>query len=414
MKLLKDVLKEIKPTKEEEKKVLDSVNSVLKRINKNLRYAKAVLGGSGEKGTWLKGLPDMDIFVLFDYERFKNKSNKLSDILEKRLRKSFHKLIRIHGSRDYFQIKEKDFTYEIVPILDIKKPEHAKNITDMSPLHTLWVKKHKKFVDEIRLTKKFCKSADVYGAESYIQGFSGYICEILTVYYKGFLNLVRNAAKWREKVIIDIKGYYKNKDVLMELNKSKTYSPLIVIDPVQKDRNAAAALNKGKFEKFRLNCKNFLKKPSKTFFEEKKTTIEELRKKAKKNKLIIINIKVPKGKEDIVGCRLLKDLKLINKELINLDFKVKNFGWSWDKKDKAFFYFITDKKELPLEKEWAGPPLNEKEHVKVFKKKYKNIFIKKNRVYTILKRKFTKPENCVSSLIKDKTVKCKIKEVKIL
>ncbi len=83
MKLLNDVLKEIKPTKEEEKKVLDSVNSVLKRINKNLIYAKAVLGGSGEKGTWLKDPPDMDIFVLFDYKRFKDRSNELSDILEK-------------------------------------------------------------------------------------------------------------------------------------------------------------------------------------------------------------------------------------------------------------------------------------------------------------------------------------------
>ena len=47
----------------------------------------------------------------------------------------------------------------------------------------------------------------------------------------------------------------------MELNKSKQQGPLIVIDPVQKDRNAAAALNHEKFEIIKKTAKQFLKKP---------------------------------------------------------------------------------------------------------------------------------------------------------
>ena len=136
-------------------------------------------------------------------------------------------------------------------------------------MHSKWVNKHKKRVNEMKLTKQFCQAQNVYGAESYIRGFSGYICEIITVYYGSFLNLIKSAAKWNDKVVIDVQKYYKGKDVFKLVNTSKLVSPLIVIDPVQKDRNAAAALNEDKFEAFKNAAKEFLKHPSKDFFAEK-------------------------------------------------------------------------------------------------------------------------------------------------
>lgn len=158
--ILDEVRKDINPTKQEEKELMAKVKSVLDKINGKLKNARAILGGSGAKKTWLRKTHDADLFVLFDY---KSKSNELSDILEKVLKKIFPKIVRLHGSRDYFQIKEKGFIFEIIPILNIKKAEQAKNITDVSPLHAAWVKKHSKLKDDIRLTKQFCKAADVYG-----------------------------------------------------------------------------------------------------------------------------------------------------------------------------------------------------------------------------------------------------------
>ncbi|ENO12023.1 tRNA nucleotidyltransferase (CCA-adding enzyme) [Thermoplasmatales archaeon SCGC AB-539-C06] len=323
MKLLNDVLKEIKPKKQEEKEVKSKIEIFLKIVNKNLKDAKAILGGSGAKATWLTKSHDADIFVQFDYNKYKDKSNQISDILEKHLKKKFKKIDRLHGSRDYFQIKQKGFTFEIIPILKIKNAKDAINITDVSPLHADWVKKHKKYSDEIRLTKKFCKSQKIYGAESYIKGFSGYICEILTIYYKGFLNLIKAASKWKDKTIIDIEKYYKNsKDILDSLNLSKIHSPLVIIDPVQKDRNAAAAVGKEKYEKFIYACKELLKRPAIEFFKIKEISIEDLKKRAKKDKLILIEIVALKGKEDVVGSKLLKSLEFIDKELNQNDFKV--------------------------------------------------------------------------------------------
>jgi tRNA nucleotidyltransferase (CCA-adding enzyme) len=416
MELLKKVLKKVKPSKEEEKEVKDKIDNFLKRINKGLKNAKAELGGSGAKGTWLSKAHDADVFVGFNYQKYKDKSDQLSDILGKHLKKVFKKVNRLHGSRDYFQIKEKESTFEIVPILKIKRAEDAINITDVSPLHAAWVKKHKKFADDIRLTKQFCKAQGIYGAESYIKGFSGYICEILTVYYKGFLNLVKNATKWKEKVFIDVEKYYRNKkEILDKLNLAKIYSPLVIIDPVQRDRNAAAAVSHEKYNEFICVCKEFLAKASEEFFEMKEISIDEIKQRAGKDKLILLDVNALTGKTDVVGSKLLKALEFIEKELVKKEFKVYEKGWKWDKAKKALFWLIVDKKLLSETVEKQGPPLNLKEHVVNFKKQYKGkTFTKKGKVFAKVKREFRESDKLVKELIKNKYVKEKVKSIKII
>ncbi|MBW2966166.1 CCA tRNA nucleotidyltransferase [Candidatus Woesearchaeota archaeon] len=416
MELLKSVLKGIKPSKEEEREVKKKVDAFLKRINKGLRNAKAELGGSGAKETWLSKAHDADIFVAFNYNKYKDKSEQLSDILEKHLKRIIGKVSRLHGSRDYFQIKEKGFTFEVVPILKIKDAKDAKNITDVSPLHAAWVKKHKRFADEIRLTKQFCKAQGVYGAESYIKGFSGYICEILTVYYKGFMNLIKNGTKWKEKVFIDVERYYRNKkEILDKLNLAKVYSPLIIIDPVQKDRNAAAALNEEKYEQFICSCKEFLKRPTEEFFEIKEVSVDELKQRAGKDKLILLDVAALSGKEDVVGSKLLKAVEFIEKELIKKEFKVYEKGWKWDKNKKALFWSIVDKKLLSEYVEKQGPPVRLKEYVENFKKQYKGkTFVKKGKIFAKVKREFRDSSELVKELIKDKYVKEKVKSISLL
>ena len=69
-KLLSEAIKRIKPDKEYEKEILLKANKIIIKINGSLKNAKAVLGGSGAKGTWLKTF-DADIFVKFNYAKFK-------------------------------------------------------------------------------------------------------------------------------------------------------------------------------------------------------------------------------------------------------------------------------------------------------------------------------------------------------
>lgn len=374
--MLKDILKEIKPTKEENKKVNEIINEILKKIN-SISKGKAILGGSGAKETWLAGTKEMDIFVKF------KKDEDISKVLEKDLRKKF-RVVKLHGSRDYFQIKDKGYTFEVIPVLDIKKVKDAKNITDISPFHALWVRKHKTYADDIRLTKQFAKAQGVYGAESYLKGFSGYVLEILTIYYKGFNNLIRNAAKWKDKVIIDPEKHLKNP--LRELNKAKILSPLILVDPVDKTRNAAASLSIESFEKFKRACKQFLKNKNKKFFEIKEEKIPE--------DAIIIKFKKIKGKKDIVGAKIVKKLGFLVDRLNKEGFKVLKYGWKWD-----LYWFKIKYEKLSKFKEIKGPPLKLEKHVENFKRIHKKTYVKGNRVFSKIIRTFPDVKSFLKHLI---------------
>jgi tRNA nucleotidyltransferase (CCA-adding enzyme) len=410
-KLLLEVIGNIKPHEQYERKILNKASSIIAKINKGVKDAKPVLGGSGAKGTWLKTF-DADIFVKFNYNKFKDKSSELSDILEKFLKKHF-KITRLHGSRDYFQIKQQKFTFEIIPILEIKKAEQAKNITDVSPLHSNFVLKHKKLTDEIRLTKQFFKAAKVYGAESYIRGFSGYVCEILIIHYGSFLKLIKDIPKWKDKETIDVKKYYKGKNVLMEINKSKLTSPLIVIDPVQKNRNAAAALDQEKFDIIKHRAKEFLKKPSNNFFEVKILEEKDIRNKFQKNKIVILKAIPLNKKEDVAGAKMLKAFHFIEQKLIFNGFKIIESDMLWHF-NSALFYYTLENDKLSKTVEISGPPIKIKHHADLFKKKHKKAKIKNKKLFAIEKRKYPDAKNLMKNLIKISNVKDNVKSIKII
>ena len=215
-KIYASVLSEVKPSKAEQQEQAKATEQFLEKLNKTLANsgAKAILGGSSAKDTWLSNNRELDIFIQFPLTKYKDKTNQLTEILEEAVQKAFPKLKRerLHGSRDYFQLNYKGFTFELVPILKINKAEEAINITDISPLHAKWVNKNgKKIKDEIRLTKQFAKAQQLYGAESYISGFSGYILEILTIHYNSFEELLKAATKWKAPAIIDTEKHYQKK-----------------------------------------------------------------------------------------------------------------------------------------------------------------------------------------------------------
>ncbi|MBL7055832.1 nucleotidyltransferase domain-containing protein [Candidatus Woesearchaeota archaeon] len=410
-KLLKEAIISIKPGKKYETEVLGKANSIIKKINSGLSNVTVQLGGSGAKGTWLKTF-DADIFVKFDYKEYRNNSAGISDILEEFLKKHY-KIKRLHGSRDYFQIHREDFTFEIIPIIDIKKSEQALNITDVSPLHSNFVLKHKKLRNEMRLTKQFFKAAHVYGAESHIKGFSGYVCEILTIYYGSFEKTIKAVSKWKFQETIDVKNFFKKKNIFMELNKSKLNSPLIVIDPVQKDRNASAALDNEKFEIIISRAKEFLKKPSIDFFTINLMNEDDLRKKFRKNLIIFKAVSLNK-KEDIAGAKMLKAFHFIEASLKNYGFEINESDIVWNYKRESLLYYFLKKDNLSKEKEILGPPLSMKKHAVLFKKKHNKTLVRKNRLVAIEKRKHTDARSFVKEIIKKPNIKINMAKIKLI
>ena len=414
--LLDEVASEITPSKKEEAESKKAAKDMLKRINAALKGldAKARIHGSFKKQTHLKNSYEKDIFVHFNYKKYSSSKQSLSSLLEKKLRKTFKKLYILHGSRVYFKIKEGRHSFEIVPILDIRSSRQAKNITDVSPLHAKWVReKSKKLKGEIRLTKKFLKAQNIYGAESHVKGFSGYSCEILTIHYGSFLKLLQASKKWAPKQIIDPERTYKNSNPLPHLNKSKTTGPLVLIDPVQSSRNVTAALSRKSYDVFVKAAKKFLEKPSRKFFSVKSMSKEDVKKaKKKKAALLLIEIKPKPGKPDVIGASTLKKYEFLKSQFEENGFKLEKSSWFREEGKNGVLWFLIRKPHPPKYEVRAGPRTKDKTHSKRFKAKHGRTVVRKGRLYARVRRRFATPKDLVNHFLDQKSFKQKTNQIK--
>lgn len=412
--ILRKAIQHIKPEREEFSEADDIISEINALLKKSNIKAECMAGGSYAKGTILKNDFDIDLFVRFDYD-YKGKGADISKLLEKAL--SPLKPIKIHGSRDYFQLKRKNLLFEIIPVLKIEDHKQAVNVTDMSPLHVGYAKGHFQnkpgLTDQVRLAKQFCKAAGVYGAESYINGFSGHVVDMLIIYYGSFEQLLMQASVWGSRVIIDLESHLK--DPMKQLNRSKTESPLVIVDPVQPDRNAAAAVSKEKFEVFKSKAREFLHSPGDDFFVIKRIDTRAVKARAKTGKdwLLMLKIKPLEGNEDVVGTKVLKVFEHITLHLKKNDFKIIESGWEF-KPDKSLLYFIIKKEKLSNNVLLYGPPLREKKDAERFRQRHRKIIVKNNRLYAEEKRKYVVPEKLVKDIIRESYVKERVRTISFL
>jgi len=399
---------------------ISRLNKIAKNFTSSLKSygIKSYVGGSLAKGTLIKkeGLQDIDIFAVFDSSK---DIVKLDKVLKKI--KLPGKLKKIHGSRDYFQIICDDILpghiprghenflqgknlqasvlLEVVPVVKNIKPELAENVTDVSLSHVKFVlneiKKNPEIADEIKLAKAFCRANKCYGAEGYIRGFSGYSLEVLVIYFGGFVKFLKGINK---KKVIDPSKHFKNKrETMYEINASKLNSPVVLIDPTYKYRNATAGLGLETFDKFTNIAKEFLKSPSLEYFKIKEINVSEMKKFAikKKARFIEINLGTDRQEGDIAGTKMKKILDFFIRELTRKQQIVlrKEYDYSGGKKAKGYLV-VKEKKEIELQ----GPPIALKNAVESFKKaKGKNVLKKKgyywykeksdvNEVYKLIKK----------------------------
>ena len=384
--ILKEILEKSNPSEEDIKHIKKNVKEFCDKIKKEIKKrkinAEIFVGGSFAKGTVIKkDHYDVDVFVRYD-KKYKNE--EISSLTKKILGKSKDILV-IHGSRDYFRINYgKNFFIEVIPVKKINNPKEYENITDLSYLHVKYINrkvKSQKMLDEIKIAKAFCYANGCYGAESYIHGFSGYSLELLVYHYKGFMNFVKAMAKiGKEKEIVDVEKQFKNKkSALMDLNSSKLNSPIILIDPTYKQRNALAALSEETFRKFQKSCVEFMKNPSVKHFEVKKVDVNKIKEDSikKEREFIEIEAVTNKPQGDVAGSKLLKFYNYVEKEISKF-FIVKNKGFEYSGEKSAKYFFVVEKKKEVI---YSGPFINDEKHSIEFRKEHKDVHEKNNRLY---------------------------------
>lgn len=378
---------ELKGLKQATEWVVAALNVALVPLR---QHAEISVGGSYAKGTLVAStLYDVDIFV-----RYPGELSELSQILLPALREICHQhrlpLEHVHGSRDYFRITySPKIIFEIVPVRAIKKAHEAENVTDLSYAHVAYVRKElrkrKQLVREIGLAKLFCKAQRVYGAESYVQGFSGYAIECLIIAYGSFVSMLRALAPAREQIVLDPGKHYRQKrEISLALNESKLKSPIVLVDPTWKERNVLAALNYETFARFQTAARNFLKKPSLTFFVQTPISTETLAERAQKQKVELVHIVLETLKQsgDIAGTKMKKFADTLSR-YFSPHFTVvdREFVYSGAHQASAYFFIKPAKQGMR-----RGPPIKMKEHAQRFKREHPQAIVKRGILYAPLPR----------------------------
>jgi len=364
------------------------VSSIEKQIKKCRMDAEVFIGGSFAKGTLVRREKyDIDLFVRFP-EKYEDLDAELEKVLKNTAKELKKELKIIHGSRDYFAIEFGKTIFEIIPVREISKPKDASNSTDLSYFHVNYVKrklkKNPRLIREIISAKAFCRAQGVYGAESWLRGFSGYALECLIIYYKGFEKMLRALIKANEQIVIDSEKKYNNvHEALIELNESKRKGPIVLIDPTYKYRNVCSALSADTFIKFKDRAKLFLKKPSLKFFEKQQIDVSGLVNKAKKKGFVYTELMIATHKQDgdIAGAKLEKFYRFFISE-ISKNYEVNESLFDFDEKQEARIYLLTRSKKELLRK---GPPIEMTHESAIFKELHTDAFMKDGRWYSNIK-----------------------------
>jgi tRNA nucleotidyltransferase (CCA-adding enzyme) len=363
--------------------------------------------GSVAKDTWLSREGDIDISMRVP-TTIPHKS--LGNVCLKIARKATEgsKQIERFAEHPYLEAIVDDTRINIVPCYKTKRGEWL-SATDRTPFHTNYVKKHltKQMKGEVRLLKKFMKGTGVYGAEIKVGGFSGYLCELLILRYKSFINALKAFAQHKKRMVIDIEGYYKGREKELELLFKE---PVVTVDPVDRGRNVASAVQPKKLYTCVAAARAFLGNPDTKFFYPPETAAlpaKELEQKLARygSAVIFLTFEKVAAVPDILWGQLYKSKRSLHK-LIQLNgfSLLRDVPWS-DEKTINMFIFDLEQRFISLVKKHLGPPLEKKNECEKFLLKHvkspntvSGPYIEDGRWVVEIRRKYTD----AVALLKDK------------
>jgi tRNA nucleotidyltransferase (CCA-adding enzyme) len=375
--LCDSVLERITPNDDERERVKILAEATKSRVYEALKdaglEADVNIEGSFAKDTWISGRAnakeaDVDIFVLYQRTTERKVVEDESLRISRNTLEKWDLAKRIGGryaEHPYIEAYVDGVRMNIVPGYRVKRGEWITAV-DRTPFHTEYVKarlESKKDKDAVRLLKKFMTGVGVYGAEIKVHGFSGYLCELLTIHYHGFLEVLNSASKWRTGQIIDIEGHY---DGRLDEARKVFNAPLIIVDPVDERRNAAAAVSIDRFKEFIAASEIFLSNPNRTFFyppEIKPASNKEIKKLlvSRGSDLVFVVFDAIDVVPDVLWGQLYKTLGALRNMIEECDFKViRTLCWS-DEKRINVFLFEVENYILSPSKKHIGPPIETRE-----------------------------------------------------
>ena len=390
--IISKISKTVTPSKitERSKKQIAEIafGLVEKEVEKYSEVIGLEFGGSFAKGTWLTKDADVDIFIKFKKDVSEEKFEKISKKIGFDSLKKYSPYVR-YSQHPYVEAKIKDTKINVVPFYDVKVGEW-KSAADRSPFHTKFMKKSltTKMRNEVKILKTFLKSNGIYGAEIARQGFSGYISEVLILEFGSFENLIESISKVKENQIIG-------------KTTKKFDTSIVVIDPVDNNRNLAAAISDENIGKFILISRAFRKKPSLEFFKNKKSRIS--------NKfwdnLLVVKFDFKARSPDIIWGQIKRATSTLSTQLELGGFTVLRSKSHTDQQKEAYLLFFLESTKINEIYSKKGPEF--------FRDDSTNSFITKNlknaelvwvgndrKMISLEKRNHTDPSSFMKEFLK--------------
>ena len=343
---MKKIISEIKKIVIPEKSIEDLKNEIagiaFNRVKTQLKNYPEVVsleyGGSFAKGTWLSKNADIDIFIKFNKNTSEEKFLEISKKIGFDSMKGYNPYVR-YSEHPYVEAKIKNSKINIVPCYDVELG-NWKSAADRSPFHTLHMKRAltPKMRDEVRLLKTFLQTSGIYGAEMAKQGFSGYVSEVLILNFKNLENVIKFISKIQENEVIGT-------------TSKKFDTPIVIIDPIDSNRNLAAAISEENIGRFILRCRAFQINPSKKFFIASKQKIS----KNNLENILIIKFDFKFRSPDIIWGQIKRASNSLKTQFEIGGFKILRNTAYTDEKKEAFLIFLLESTTIPKKYSKAGP-----------------------------------------------------------
>ena len=369
------VLKRVTPSESEQKQVQELAKKLTQEVEKAAKERgveiEVRVEGSVAKNTWLSDCPEIDVFMQVPTTTPKEAFGTVFLEIAKKATEGYTPIERF-AEHPYLEVVVEGVYVNIVPCYKVKQGKW-KSATDRTPFHTNYIKPllNEKMSQEVRLLKRFMKGVGVYGAEIKVGGFSGYLCELLVLNYGSFSEVLRSATNWKDRTIIDYQKHYKR-----EADAEKLFEqPLVMVDPVDKRRNVAAAVKKDRYNELIAASRAFMKAPNMNFFYpqeiealESTEVVNEIE--SRGSTLVFISFNEAVTVPDVLWGQLYRHQRSLWKLISQHDFTVLGDAvWS-NEKGLNIFVFEVENRFLPNMKRHLGPPLKRKKEYENFLQKH--------------------------------------------
>lgn len=387
------------PTRQEEEKIEALAKSLLDLVKKEIvkypEVSSVELGGSFAKGTWLKGKLDLDIFVKMKKETNEKQFEEIGREIGFKSMKKFGPYVR-YSEHPYVEAVVQCTKVNVVPCYDVEIGQW-KSAADRSSFHTKFIleKLDAEKKNEVRLLKKFLRGIGIYGAEIAIEGFGGYVSEVLIYHYGSFMKTLEAAANFSQGQIIGSPT-------------KKFETALVLIDPIDSNRNLGTAISAQNLGKFILAARAYLKKPSLEFFNGKKL----LPNTKNLQNVLVVKFKYKPRSPDIIWGQVKRGTTALSGQLELGGFQVLRKGAITDEKSEAAMLFLLHSTTIEKFMVKNGPD--------VFRKPESENFILRNsknnitwvdeqgRILSLQQREFYDAKKFLQSLLKKNLTKAGI------